>query len=335
MYETRQHKDKVSRRIDGSGKKQTTYSISKLQRHKNIVKSVLQREDWTRGVLEGNKTEVNWKTKSFEGDTVGVEMTATLGPEHKQGGPPLYNAQKNIMKILPTDPRLPNKQKYVRGHLLNDNVGGPGEEKNLFPITGYANQEHERSIESDVKDWVNNKKQWVKYTVKVEDIEWKKVHANCKKAYVNCKFVCHAKIPNTKTYKYATIYSRYDQYAVPNIRRSQSYHFNKITHRENKYQPLWSKSKNTFRLNIDLLKSLSYGFNHSPTHLRVFVLGLDGVGSTTVNTLEKLFKKGISDYNSHCYDRSQKMAIRRLDKYNDLLIKQIKKQYGYSSGRKS
>ena len=57
---------------------------------------------------------------------------------------------------------------YVRGHLLNHHVHGPGENRNMVPITRSANRKMESKFESDVKGAVLSKKQVVKYQVKVE-----------------------------------------------------------------------------------------------------------------------------------------------------------------------
>lgn len=142
----------------------------------NIRKSVpeaggeapVQRKTWSRGKVDGKQTDVTWTTSDVGGSTVGVKMVADpLGPEHLQGGPPKTGAQYPLMSQLPTDPSLDGSSKYIRGHLLNDNLGGPGEAENLFPLTGYANHEHERVIESQVKEWVNVRKQWARYEVNV------------------------------------------------------------------------------------------------------------------------------------------------------------------------
>lgn len=128
----------------------------------------IQRVVWSTGALDGKQTNVNWTTSTLGPDTVGINMNATLlGPDHLQGSPPKTGSQKNLMNMLPTDPNLPNADKYIRGHLLNDNLGGPGEPENLFPITANANKEHEQVIESQVKRWVNDEKQWVSYQVNV------------------------------------------------------------------------------------------------------------------------------------------------------------------------
>ena len=41
---------------------------------------------------------------------------------------------------------------WVRGHLLNENLGGPGEKKNLTPITKRCNNQHKLVVESLVKN---------------------------------------------------------------------------------------------------------------------------------------------------------------------------------------
>ncbi len=40
---------------------------------------------------------------------------------------------------------------WVRGHLLNHNLGGPGEKRNLTPITKTANSEHHNTVEKVLK----------------------------------------------------------------------------------------------------------------------------------------------------------------------------------------
>jgi hypothetical protein len=52
------------------------------------------------------------------------------------------------------DPLISGPPYYVRGHMLNDNIGGKGKLFNLTPITTKANAGHKVKIETDVKDWV-------------------------------------------------------------------------------------------------------------------------------------------------------------------------------------
>jgi|GEM_PF-2832508 len=115
--------------------------------------------------------QVDFTTGALGGDTVGMRMVATrLGPNHPQGGPPQGAALRTIMGQLPTDPTLPNTDKFIKGHLLNDNLGGPGTAANLFPITAEANKQHEQYVESWAKEWVNEKGFWVYYEVEIQNI---------------------------------------------------------------------------------------------------------------------------------------------------------------------
>lgn len=124
-----------------------------------------------KGTVTGHDLqEVNFASNTLGGSTVGVHMRAApIGPSHPQGGPPSSGALSTLMAKLPTDPTLPAKDKYIKGHLLNDNLGGPGTADNLFPITAQANKEHEAQVESYAKKAVNQYGQWVNYEVKVVD----------------------------------------------------------------------------------------------------------------------------------------------------------------------
>lgn len=133
-------------------------------------------------------------TGSLGGDTVGLAMTADwLGPDHPQGSPPESGAQTKLMGLLVTDPSKSSAEKFIRGHLLNENLGGRGNAENMFPITGNANSQHLHSTESRVKGWMKKTDRWAWYEVKVTNIS-SKLDAGPKSPqnYVQCVFVCHA-----------------------------------------------------------------------------------------------------------------------------------------------
>jgi hypothetical protein len=101
------------------------------------------------------------------------------------------------MGLLITDPNERSPDKYIRGHLLNENLGGRGNAENMFPITGNANSLHLHSTEKKIKNWVlepkkNEPKSWVLYEVKVQGIS-SKLDGGPKswENYVNCTFACH------------------------------------------------------------------------------------------------------------------------------------------------
>lgn len=205
----------------------------------------------SREPLEGHQTRVDWKTSTILGDTVGVHMKAIIGPEHQQGGSPERGVQQNIMNRLPTSPFLNAPNKYVRGHLLNDNVGGPGKDFNLFPITADANGKHERSIESHVKQWVNVDKHWVDYEVNVVGINYKldDYYGN---NYINSFFVCKAsllapnmanKLVETNNRICSVIPSIYKFPIFPIEYMETAPFVDNMSYERMTYRPSWSKTK--------------------------------------------------------------------------------------------
>lgn len=148
------------------------------------------------------------------GNRVGTQMVANpLGPDHPAGQEP---AGANIWTMLVTDPAETNDRKYIRGHLLNHQVGGSGATQNLFPITAAANDTHESQIESRIKTWVNVERRWVYYSVQVAnvtvDVGPRRAIANNK---INADIVCSAHVidPAQPTQRHnpisATIRSRF------------------------------------------------------------------------------------------------------------------------------
>lgn len=117
--------------------------------------------------IAGMQTEIIYSSGTVTGssDTVGVRMHApVLGPDHPSGSGP--RGQDDLMSRLSTATGR-SDERYVKGHLLNDQVGGVGLPHNLFPITGRANGEHEATVERKVKAWIE-RGYWMTYTVEVE-----------------------------------------------------------------------------------------------------------------------------------------------------------------------
>ncbi|HEY9778927.1 MAG TPA: DUF4157 domain-containing protein [Leptolyngbyaceae cyanobacterium] len=144
---------------------------------------------------EGKKhnQEVTFETKMIDSKYLaGKKMEAKkLGPNHPQGDSPLGGALNTLMKKLPTQPKgVTDDKKYVKGHLLNDNLGGPGSAQNLYPITADANKKHEARVERLVKNWVNNEGYWVYYKVEVANENIQRENGDIKA--VNADFVCEA-----------------------------------------------------------------------------------------------------------------------------------------------
>ncbi|MBL8501021.1 MAG: DNA/RNA non-specific endonuclease [Nitrosomonas sp.] len=135
------------------------------QRFAESPSAIAQRR--TLGIIGGGivqrKTKVTWTTQNFQynddqgtlqNQEVGKAMVADLDPNDKPAGnnttskemPDLFNGLKANWN--------PGTKHWVRGHLLNDHLGGPNVDPNLFPITGNANGDHLQQVESHVKDWM-------------------------------------------------------------------------------------------------------------------------------------------------------------------------------------
>lgn len=166
--------------------------------------------------IAGMTTNIVYRGGSLPGigHTVGTEMIADpLGPDHRAGQEP---AGANIWTMLVTAPDETNDRKYIRGHLLNHQVGGSGATHNLFPITASANDLHESQIESRIKRWVNDERRWVYYRVQVSSVtvDYQAGRAPAQNK-VNADFVCSAHVidPAQPTQRHnpitATIRSRF------------------------------------------------------------------------------------------------------------------------------
>jgi hypothetical protein len=82
---------------------------------------------------------------------VGRRMVAKLDPDDpKKGSAPGSGGEFEIYNEL----NAAHKKQYIKGHMLNANLGGLGLTENLFPITADANHEHSASVEENVKEAV-------------------------------------------------------------------------------------------------------------------------------------------------------------------------------------
>jgi hypothetical protein len=100
---------------------------------------------------------------------VGGTMKATLDPEDPiEGADAQSTFQKDMYDSLKSYWN-PGAKHWVRGHLLNANLGGPNVAPNLFPITGHANGDHLNYVENHVKSWVIKGKK-VAYTVNATQV---------------------------------------------------------------------------------------------------------------------------------------------------------------------
>ena len=145
------------------------------------------------------RSQVAHNTGTAAGDTVGISMEADpLGQDKiNDGSEPRASALRGVMGNLVTNPSRRSASKYIKGHLLNHNIGGPGDNTNMYPITGAANSAHHSRVEHRVKGWVD-RRYWIAYQVRVRNITESITHPNAKhpENYINATFQCNAHIKN-------------------------------------------------------------------------------------------------------------------------------------------
>jgi DNA uptake protein ComE-like DNA-binding protein len=116
------------------------------------------------GLTAVPKSKVKFTTKTVLGDQVGREMEAnplTLDPGGLAGSQP--HQETKLWKSVNQ-----RENEYIRGHLLNHHVHGPGENRNLVPITRSANTTMEKQGEHVIKKAILADNLVLRFTVKTE-----------------------------------------------------------------------------------------------------------------------------------------------------------------------
>jgi hypothetical protein len=90
----------------------------------------------------------------YETAPVATSMHAELDPKYPKTGTDTSSSDAFSNLFNQLQARTPTS--WVRGHLLNHDLGGIAHYNNLFPITTAANGEHYHEVEKHVKHWVAN-----------------------------------------------------------------------------------------------------------------------------------------------------------------------------------
>ncbi|HAA13254.1 MAG TPA: hypothetical protein DCE41_16795 [Cytophagales bacterium] len=187
---------KLEREADLMGAKALRKGQSGKDGNQNLSKSRSKapvRQEKT-GVIQ-RKTMVESRYKNYyftdrQGQNrtsvrTGKQMKAWLDPNDKipgtttsQGNDSQGDLMKKLKNLWGTDDVTDTSQSYkdfglhngwmVKGHLLNDHLGGHSVDANLFPITDQANHEHNYYAEQYVKKYVERDKMGVFYQIDVE-----------------------------------------------------------------------------------------------------------------------------------------------------------------------
>jgi hypothetical protein len=142
----------------------------------------------------------------------GTFMKVRMGPDAadstSRGSTPKVTSCTNVNDL--------NQARYrgytwIKGHLLNENLGGPGNSENLTPLTAAANSDHKNTFEAPIKialSWSKGRSTYhlgdthwygVYYEVRVSGHEWptaKERFGRSVARRLDCKAVWIAKVKN-------------------------------------------------------------------------------------------------------------------------------------------
>lgn len=111
----------------------------------------------------GQVTRIRWGALNGNDGTL---MNAQLGPDHRKGTEPGDKGKWVDQRKLLTEKS--GGHKYIAGHLLNHELGGPGDlAQNLAAIPEEINKKHNTGIEEAVKTAVNTRGEWGNYSVDI------------------------------------------------------------------------------------------------------------------------------------------------------------------------
>lgn len=137
-------------------------------KHKAIARGL--KVKLTRDVKEtgGDKeleTKISWDPVHDESGE-GTKVDALIGPDHELGSEPqsgnhIWNVRRNMLAAMA-------KKEYRAGHLLNNNLGGPGNDaRNLTAVPATINSLQSSHVEREVIKLVNSNYRFIHYKVEV------------------------------------------------------------------------------------------------------------------------------------------------------------------------
>lgn len=149
---------KKRERVTGANETEKNNNRKKKQKElEELMKKLATHAEILFGTATGDlpETEVTYKSENRGGDIMGSSMVAKKLTKKGPGGSvPTSRRHKVFDSLLKR--RKGGSSYYVRGHLLNHNVHGPGVWKNMTPLSKEGNRLHESGAESKVKTAVNS-----------------------------------------------------------------------------------------------------------------------------------------------------------------------------------
>jgi hypothetical protein len=144
---------KKRQRVAGANE---TEKNANRQKNKEEIEALMEQLSQHAKLLFGTavadlpETVVTPASKTVNGAIMGTKMTANpLTKKGPAGCEPTSSAHTIFDKLLKR--RLGGSSYYIRGHLLNHNIHGPGSWANMTPLSKEGNRKHESEAESKVK----------------------------------------------------------------------------------------------------------------------------------------------------------------------------------------
>ena len=153
----------IERAIEARKRSRDDSELPELRALRSKAKAYMDKlEEFGEWDLEETKIEHSGGAYRF----AGLALAEPLTRRGKPGSEPTVSNNPYWQRLRRR--KQGNRTYYVRGHLINHNVHGPGNTwENLTPITQEANRRHEREVESKVKQAVDQG-QTLSYEVKAE-----------------------------------------------------------------------------------------------------------------------------------------------------------------------
>ena len=289
--------------------------------------------------LAGRQTEIKYRHGTLADYSVSMGMSAELGPDHPRGSGP--RGLDGLMDLLTTTPTsLSGDRRFIRGHLLNDWVGGPGDDFNLFPITHQANMAHEQNIEQRVKEWVNVERYWVEYNVAVTNVT-AELDSDRPTAlnYVNADLECDAAIITLDDGRVnpisVTINSRY---TLPGNRQDENFsavgRFSEEAYEGDiKARPIDDNAElllparaGIYKLDISIKEALDRALAITDwVKIRQALSGVRQLGSSRLDVLEEAYNKYSMENLVGELDASEKGSLSRINNMVPSIVSALKK----------
>lgn len=163
-------------------------NLQRKARAANVCQLKLIEKEESQKFKYGDKNE-----KEVE---VGKRMVARLSlddPDIRKGQPASKNTDQNAMMADYKSKMRLSPDQLVKGHLLNEYLGGKAKNSNLYPITDGANSDHLGYVENHVKKLVLAGRT-VQYEVDAGPRDGFSCNTDCKKS----QFKCHYKTIDNK-----------------------------------------------------------------------------------------------------------------------------------------